>query len=320
MPLVSILIPAHNAERWIVQTLDSVFTQTHDELEIIVVDDGSRDSTLAVAREYAALRGDSRLRIETQSNAGAAAARNHALRLSRGEFIRFLDADDLLSPEATSVQVAALAQHPRHLAHGIWGRFSQDPRETRFVSHPGWHDSDSPVSWICETWADNEPMYQCGLFLIPRMLLERAGPWDERLSLIDDFEFFTRLILSSEGIAHTPEARVYYRSNLLGSLSAAKSRQAIESGCLSTRLATSRLLSVENSARTRRAAAGMLLSFAQTFFPDHPDLYESLLRESDKLGGASVRPDGGRSFRLLRDILGWKNAMRLRRMLGRRPS
>src|SRR5688500_18155135 len=93
--LVSILIPAYNAERWIAATLQSALEQTWPAVEIIVVDDGSRDQTLAVARRF---EGQS-LKVVTQTNMGAAAARNTALGLAQGSYIQWLDADDLLAPD-----------------------------------------------------------------------------------------------------------------------------------------------------------------------------------------------------------------------------
>src|SRR5262249_15570247 len=94
-PLVSILIPAYNAEPWIADTLRSALAQTWPNTEIIVVDDGSRDETLKVARQFECAK----LRVITHKNQGAAATRNVAFSLSRGEYIQWLDADDLLAPD-----------------------------------------------------------------------------------------------------------------------------------------------------------------------------------------------------------------------------
>src|ERR1035437_3336855 len=88
-PLVSILIPAFNAQDWITDTLRSAIAQTWDRKEIIVVDDGSRDQTLAIARRFES----DDVRVVTQKNQGAAAARNKAFSLSQGEYIQWLDAD-----------------------------------------------------------------------------------------------------------------------------------------------------------------------------------------------------------------------------------
>src|SRR4051794_33581605 len=104
MKLVSILIPAHNVEEWIADTLQSAIAQSWRRKEVIVVDDGSRDSTADVARRFAS----NEVSVVSIKNQGAAAARNHALRLCQGDYIQWLDADDLLTPEKIERQVAAL--------------------------------------------------------------------------------------------------------------------------------------------------------------------------------------------------------------------
>jgi glycosyltransferase involved in cell wall biosynthesis len=319
-PLVSIVIPARDAAPWLPATLDSALAQTHPAREILVVDDGSTDGTPAVLARYASLH-PGRLQLHRLPGSGAAAARNHGLRHARGAYIKFLDADDLLAPESLASQLAALAARPRHLAYGAWARFHQDPATARFSPRPGWRDTDDPVDWICQTWTDAEPMYQCGLFLIPQALLRRAGAWHEDLSLIDDLEFFTRLVLASEGIVHTPPARLYYRSAVPGSLSARKTRRAWESAHLSTRLACQQLLAREDSSRTRRAAADLCQNLAHSLYPDHPDLVADLLTEVRRLGGSRLLPGGGPAFRLLARTLGWRAALRVRRLhAARRPT
>ncbi len=91
-PLVSILIPAYNAEQWLGDTLKSALAQTWERKEIVIVDDGSTDGTLALARQFES----DVVRVFTQKNQGAAATRNSAFAFSKGDYIQWLDADDLL--------------------------------------------------------------------------------------------------------------------------------------------------------------------------------------------------------------------------------
>lgn len=310
-PLVSILIPCYNAEPWLKATLESALAQTWRRTEIVVVNDGSTDGSGAIARGFK----DRGVRLIDQSNAGPGAALNRALRESTGEFVKFLDADDLISPGAVAIQVASLRDtEAGSIAVGEWARFRSDPSEARFEAREGWHDG-APVDWIVETWEDGEPMYQNAMFLVPRALLDSAGGWNESLSLINDHEFYTRLILASSGVKFTPGARVYYRSWIEGSVSRRTSRTACDSAKRAVLLSAGHLLRAEDSPRTRRAAARMIRNIIYSFYPDHADLATEMEREVERLGGTDIKPQGGAAFRALAMVAGWRAALRLRHSL-----
>jgi glycosyltransferase involved in cell wall biosynthesis len=105
-PLVSVVCPAYNCERFINAALDSVFAQSYRPIEVIVVDDGSTDSTAELVKGYREVR------YLSQTNRGPSAARNRGIRAARGEFVAFLDLDDLWIPEKLAKQVAALESCP----------------------------------------------------------------------------------------------------------------------------------------------------------------------------------------------------------------
>ncbi len=141
-PLVSILIPAYNSEEWIADTLQSAIAQTWPRKEIIVVDDGSSDRTAEVARRFAS----NEVSVVSKENGGAAAARNRALQLSQGDYIQWLDADDLLAPDKIEKQLAALGEVPnkRILLSAPWAYFSYRTNRARFVPN-----SLLPGSFAC---------------------------------------------------------------------------------------------------------------------------------------------------------------------------
>jgi glycosyltransferase involved in cell wall biosynthesis len=313
-PLVSILIPCFNAGTWLATALDSVLAQTYPRIETIVVNDGSTDDSLAIARRYES-RG---VRVVSQSNAGQCAASNHGLRLASGDYVKFFDADDYLSPAMVALQVAALAERPGCLAYSEWARFHSDPDEAVFTPRKGWHDA-APVDWLVETWADTEPMMQCAQFLIPRALLARLGGWDERLGLNNDFEFFARLIVGSAGLVFTPGARLHYRSGLTGSLSHSRSARAWDSAFLSLTLGIGHLLRAEDSPRTRRVAADTLQALVHTMYPSRPDLVACLEARIAELGGSALPPQGGRAFHISRRVFGWRAARWLQIWAGKHP-
>src|SRR5258708_5132388 len=133
-PLVSILTPAYNAERWIASTIQSAIGQTWTRKEIIIVDDGSTDRTAELARQFASKE----VKVVSTPNQGAAAARNHALQLSQGDFVQWLDADDLLSPDKIERQLGALGEldGKRILRSSPWASFFYRTHRARFIQTP----------------------------------------------------------------------------------------------------------------------------------------------------------------------------------------
>ena len=310
--LVSVCIPCFNAEAFVGAALESVLAQTYAPIEIIVVDDGSTDGSAGVLEQFRA-RG---VIVISQQNTGQCAAANRALAASSGDYIKFFDADDVLHPEMIERQVRALAGQTDAVALGEWARFYDAPEEAIFTPLPMYRNAN-PVEWLTSEFLTGEPMLQCAMFLIPRAVLDRTGGWDERLSLINDFEFFARVLTAANEIIYASGARMYYRSGLPDSLSGKKGRTAAESASQSMLLAVSHLLSVEDDERTRRACASVLANFEFEFYPAHPDLRRSIRRRIAELGGTSRKPPGSPAFHKLRRWIGWRAARRVQQLARR---
>lgn len=305
-PLVSICMPCYNAEPYVAAALESALAQTWRCLEIVAVNDGSTDGTGAILDRFRA-RG---VTVVTQDNAGAAAARNRALALSRGEFILFLDADDLVAPVHLEALCAAVPRGSRCIGMSQWDRFSTDPAEAEFPWRITYQDLPG-LDWLALDWKEGTPMTQSGMFLIPRRLLDCAGAWDETLSLIDDFEFFSRIISQSEGIRFTPQAQLFYRSSVSSSLSSKKDQRAADSACRSLLRGTTYLLEKKDTSATRLAAANVLQSFIYEFYPKFPALQFMICKRIAELGGADMEPPGPPGFQRLRRWTGWRVARRV---------
>jgi len=273
-PLVSILIPAYNAEDWIAETIRSAIAQTWPRKEIIVVDDGSRDRTAEVARRFAS-KG---VAVVCKENEGAAATRNHALRLSQGDYIQWLDADDLLAPHKIERQLVALREidSKRILLSSAWAYFHYRTTRARFVPNSLWQDL-SPVEWLLRKMGEDLYM-QTATWLTSRELTEAAGPWDTRLLSDDDVEYFCRVLLVSEGTRFVPEARVFYRNtstlNRLSYIGASDVKK--DAMILSMKLQIQYLRSHEESERVRKACSTYLESWSAHFYPERPDLLAEL--------------------------------------------
>ncbi len=304
--LVSVCIPAFNSERYLAQALDSVLAQSYDEIQIVVVDDGSTDETAAILQKYA-----SRICFVKQTNNGAAAARNSAFCASTGDFILFMDADDIIGPN----HIYALAKklHDEStIAVAPWARFFNCPSQAQFTENYITEDC-SGTDWLVKSCEKALPMMQPGMFLLPRAVVERRGGWDERLNLIDDFEFYARMLSACDSVCFAPEARLYYRSGISGSLSGQKSRKAVESQYLSLTLGTGHLLKAEDSLRTRRACANILQAFEYEHYPSHSDLRAAVRARVAELGGSDIAPSGPPGFHKLRRCIGWKAARHVQR-------
>src|SRR5713101_7729899 len=151
-PLVSILVPTFNAHEWIADTLRSAIAQTWERKEIIVVDDGSSDQTLAFARQFES----NSVRVVTQKNQGAAAARNTAFSMCQGDYIQWLDADDLLAPDKVEKQVRKLDDclTRRTLLSGAWAYFMYRKNKAQFSPTSLWCDL-TPLEWMLRKMGNN---------------------------------------------------------------------------------------------------------------------------------------------------------------------
>lgn len=309
-PLVSLLIPCYNAERYVAEAIESALAQTWPNKEIIVVDDGSTDGSRDVLNRFMS-RG---VKVRHQRNRGQSAAANSAFRHSSGDYIKFFDADDLIHPRLIEQQVERLKGSATTVASAEWGRFYDDDLAT-FMLNPEsvWRDMNS-LDWLIEAWMKARPMMQCALWLLPRQILDRTGLWNEDLSLINDFEFFSRVLCEAEEVRFAPSVPVYYRSGLLNSLSGQRTRAAVESAGESLLLGTRHLLLQRDDLRAKKACANVLQDFIYTYYPDHSDLCATVAKRVHELGGSDLAASGPPRFEKLRNVVGWRMAKRIQRL------
>ncbi len=311
-PLVSILIPCHNAAPWVADTLRSVQAQSWRHWEILLVDDGSTDASLDTVRRFES----SSIKVLTQENRGQSTAFNLALAQAQGAFFEYLDADDLLHPDKLRLQIERLAREdPRCVASGEWSRFHQSTAEAAFTPEPLWRDL-KPIDWLVEAWTGGTMMHGAA-WLVPAAVARAAGPWAEDLTRINDFDYFSRVLLQSSGVAFCPGARSYYRSGIPDSVSDSKSPKAWTSAYDALSRGTALLLSREDSPRSRRAAATTFQTFAHQACPFAPDLVRRAEERVAQLGGCQHTLRAGPLFNLVSRCLGWKTARRLQHLRAR---
>ncbi len=304
-PLVSVIIPCKNAAPWLAGAIQSCLDQTWNTIEVIVVDNGSTDESVAIAQSIV----DPRIVALHCEKKGASAARNVGLTVAHGNFIQFLDADDLLHPNKIRAQLDRLALSPAGtIASGAWASFQNDPAGAVFTPEPVWRDFAPGEFMIC-SWLGGG-MIPVFAWLTPRSVIDKAGRWNEELSLDDDGEFFARVNLASTGVVFCSEARGFYRKSGQSGLSNRGDPDALASGFRATQLSSQALLAACDSPEATKACAQNLQRFIYYAYPAVPHLVRIAERRVQELGGAGLKPGGGWTFQALSACFGWKLAKR----------
>ena len=241
LPLVSVIIPVLNGERFLAAAVASIRRQGYPSLEIIVVDDGSTDGTAAVA---SALGGE--VRCVSQANAGPPSARNRGLEMARGQLIGFLDADDLWSEDKLEVQVGRLRADPE--LDAVMG--------TTQVLRPVAPTADAEV--LGEPAGPPALLLSLGSALFRRELFDRVGRFDASQRMDDDVDWFLRAVEAGARILPLSHVVQYYRRH--------------EGNITNAREADRRfyLMALKKSLDRRRGAPGG----AATAFPAWPETRE----------------------------------------------
>lgn len=194
--MVSIIIPAYNAEAFLAETLESALKTAYAPLEVIVADDGSTDKTLDIARHYAAR--DERVRVIAQQNMGVCHTRNNAIREARGTYILPLDADDLIEPSFVPAAVSILKERPEVKV--------VQPRADFFGTKSGeWH---LPL-FSLDTLAHRNIIAVTAVFR--KADWERTGGYCAEIIAREDWEFFTHLLKDGGEVVRLPDIVLHYR-------------------------------------------------------------------------------------------------------------
>jgi len=267
--LVSILIPVYNSASFLAETIRSAQNQSWSNLEIIIVDDGSTDDSLAIAQSFSCAQ----IKVHSQANQGAAAARNKAMSLAQGQWLQWLDGDDLISPNKIFAQIDRFRAtgYPDQLLSSAWGSFYYRPRAAQFNPSPLWQDL-APADWLRYKLDCNVYM-QTATWLTSRSLAEKIGPWNEVMKVDDDGEYFCRAISHCSSIAFVPEAKVYYRKlggTSLSTIGASNDKRQAQ--WQSMQIHMQHLRRLEDSARTREACCKYVQLSMSIFYPESPKI------------------------------------------------
>ena len=283
---ISVVIPCYNAERFVAETIESVLAQSYPWVDVVVVDDGSTDRSWEVIHSFGR-----KVRAFRKENGGAAKARNLGASRAVGQSLLFLDADDLLSPDALEGLAEALAGRDEAIAACRWLRLAQDgdqwatfPAEMAFPLT----DPDPLAAWLKGEWIAG-----CSL-LWPSALFEKLGGYDETLTADEDGDIMYRALISGAELIVAERGESYYRAHGTGRLSV--SQDIFADHRFRSRMRV--FEKVEEALRARgdweeyRTLVGEAYhGLAQRTFVARPDLAaEALARGEDYAGRLAVSP------------------------------
>lgn len=201
--MISVIIPAYNAEKTVVESINSVLGQTYSDFELIVINDGSTDRTLEVVE---GIKGkDSRVKVFSYENAGGSVSRNRGAFLAKGEFISFLDADDIWTPDKLEMQLLALQKNPEYGVAYSWTDYINGRGEIVGNGSRVRASGDVYERLIENNFLENgsNPLIRTEIFIA-------TGGFDNSLKAAQDWDMWLRLAMQSLFV-YVPKVQVLYR-------------------------------------------------------------------------------------------------------------
>ncbi len=204
MPLISVIIPVYNGEKTIHETIKSVLNQTFSNFELIIVNDGSQDSTLEVISTIQ----DPRIKVYSYSNAGLAATRNRGISLAKGEYISFIDADDLWTVDKLESQLKALQENPKAAVAYSWTEHIDESSQLFRSGPQQTFNGDVYARLLLEDFIGNgsNPLIRAQAF-------DEVGNFDESLFAVEDWDMWLRLASRYHFVA-VPYPQILYRMSI----------------------------------------------------------------------------------------------------------
>lgn len=314
--LVSIIIPAYNAEDFISECIQSVINQIYRNIEIIVINDGSTDGTLDIINSFT----DQRLILVNQENKGCSASKNQGLRIAKGDFIQYLDADDYLSPDKIEMQVDKLSINENHIAVCKTVIISDNDKingleiDTDLIQNGG-----AGKDFLLSLWGLNgkSGMVQPNAYLISRKIATEIGEWNEEISPSpdEDGEYFARVLLATETVCYTKGVNYYRKASNANSLSQNFSFQRALNLLDTVELKFTHLFKVENTKRIHKLYQLNISQVAYQFGVQYPKLIDYSLQKIQDNQMNTLRIQNPLLFKFLSYFIGFKNTLLLKRFL-----
>ena len=315
--LVSVIIPVYNASNFIIECLISVQKQTFKNLQVIVVNDGSTDSSLDLIQNF--IKNDARFELVNQENKGCSAAKNKGLEFVKGDFVQYLDADDVLSSDKIENQIIALENNFNSIAVCKTIIFQHKLNDTAIEI-----DSDlimkggSGEEFLLRLWGIDGKMgmVQPNAYLIPTDVIKSSGYWNEDISNspAEDGEYFTRILLNTNNVIFTKGINYYRKIKNISSVSKGATFENAIDLFKTIKLSFQHYFLINNSSIVLQLYAIHLTNCAYQFGNQYPELFDMIEFEFNKFNIKGYRVFGHTLFSFFARIIGFKNAMLFRKL------
>ena len=315
---VSVIIPAYKAGKYVSQTLDSIINQTFKNLDIIIIDDGSSDNTSEIILKYC--KRDSRINYYFQENKGCSASKNAGLLKAKGEFIQYLDADDILSPEKIEIQMKSILDKPNAIAvcNTVIIGESID-QSSGYIDAKIINKQGSGFEFLLRLLGSEGKcgMVQPNAYLIPKQIAEKIGEWNDKISPSpdEDGEYFTRALLCAEEVVFTEGINFYRKLTNNGSLSQKYSFDRVCNLLETVDLKFKHIFEIESSIRTMKLYQLNISQVVYQFGIEYPELVPKAKKMLAKRGVEKFEINLPWRFALASRIFGFTRVIFFKRIL-----
>ena len=318
--LVSVVTPCHNAEAFVAETIESVLAQTYSSVEHLVVDDGSSDASWRVIQSYVERYPDRIRALRLETSRGGCHARNRGAELAAGEFLMFLDADDLISPGTVDALVQAVQREGGAVAFAPWSRLRQHGAGGEWVVGPAEVPLPPPeADAALRGWIEGRAWAPPCAVLWPRDTYDRTEGWDEEVLLNQDGDLMMRALAAGVRPVRALRGQALYRT--FGAARRSVSQSFVEEGRLRSRIGVLDRIRRELERQGRMAdfrsalARGYQVAALRAFESGHWELGRESFRQGMALDGRKI-VSPKRLGRILERGLGLERKERLVQAIG----
>lgn len=307
-PIISIIIPVYNSEKYIADTIISCLNQSFTNFELIIVNDGSTDCVENIINEF----DDNRIRYFKVENGGSCEARNFGIKKAKGQLIQFLDHDDILETHKMENQMKFYEIHGDDFIYsGTMGTVSGNLK-TIDKQYSSYKRNFTPQQYYQVVLNQFGKYLTTGSWLIPVKLINSTYGWDGKSGLNDDGEYFMRIILNSKGIIYSKNSIFYFRRDVPNSLSKQFDNKEVYVKWLYSYCSYKDNFTLKFDDKIAKELSWKALSvYYCCSYPKYPDLLNNCLDKIKELGYQEPYAYGGAIFVKLSNISSVKTALRM---------